>query len=112
MLGRHDGVDYRGEVVDVGQGLDAQDYVVEGAFSALGSFFGRPDNWQKKQHQVSGARPRGEERAGRGRGGGDIPWRGLNRSFPYTGDAVVFGAIGSGLAGPAAGRGGRALPLT
>lgn len=44
MLGRDDGVNDRGEVVDIGEGLDAEDDIVKCAVSTRRGFFRRLDN--------------------------------------------------------------------
>ncbi len=44
MLGRNDGIDYGGEIVDVGEGFDAEDDVVEGALLSICGFFGLSDD--------------------------------------------------------------------
>lgn len=40
MLGRHDRLNDGGDVVDVGQGLDAEEDVVKGCFRAACGLFG------------------------------------------------------------------------
>ena len=44
MLGCDDGVNDSGEVVDIGEGLDTEDDIVECAVSARRGFFWRLDN--------------------------------------------------------------------
>lgn len=46
VLGRNDGVNDSGEVVDIGEGLDAEDDIVECAVSTRRGFFWRLDNYE------------------------------------------------------------------
>lgn len=45
MLGRDDGLDDVGDIVYIGEGLDAEEDVVEWLFGRMCSVFGGSDNW-------------------------------------------------------------------
>lgn len=47
MLRSYDGLDDRGQVVDVGESLDAEDDIVEGGARGRGCLFGGSDDWRR-----------------------------------------------------------------
>jgi len=81
MLGSNNGIDNGGEVIDIGKRFYTKNDIVESALSTSGSIFWCSDNYNMSLISMtcngSHGRGTGEER---------IPWRGLKRSLPKTGD--------------------------
>ena len=78
VLGSDDGFYDSGQVVDIGEGLHAEQDVVESALLGVGSVFRSADNCSPEQCQPCSSTHLGVWEA--------LPLRGLKRSFPKVAD--------------------------